>query len=206
MEVITDFFLFMLSVVVISLSGVMSPGPLFAVTIAKATEDRKAGPLISLGHGVVEFPLMFLIYFGFNWLFSLTAVQKTISLFGGFIMIYMAVQMLRNRRGNAEESQMTGHGPLVSAILATIANPYFILWWATIGAALVTNAALFGLVGFFIFAVTHWSCDLLWNTFVSTIVFKSKRFWTPKVRSIVFSFCFLTLTGFGAWFIISTVL
>lgn len=56
MEIITDFYLFMLSVVAISLSGVMSPGPLFAVTIAKASGDRKAGLLISLGHGVVEFP------------------------------------------------------------------------------------------------------------------------------------------------------
>jgi threonine/homoserine/homoserine lactone efflux protein len=206
MEVITDFYVFMLSVVVISLSGVMSPGPLFAVTIAKASEDKKAGPLISLGHGVVEFPLMFLIYFGFNWLFTLTTVQKTISLVGGLIMAYMGVQTLRTRRESAEKSSLLRHGSLVSAILATGANPYFILWWATIGAALVTNAAIFGLIGFLIFAVTHWSCDLLWNTFVSITVFKSKRFWTQKVRSIIFSFCFLTLTGFGAWFIISTVL
>jgi threonine/homoserine/homoserine lactone efflux protein len=206
MEVITDFYLFMLSVVVISLSGVMSPGPLFAVTISKASEDKKTGPLISLGHGVVEFPLMFLIYFGFNWLFTLTTVQKTIGLVGGAIMIYMGVQMLRTRKENVEQSSLSKHGPLVSAILATGANPYFILWWATIGAALVTNAAIFGLVGFLIFAVTHWSCDLLWNTFVSMTVFKSKRFWTRKVRGIVFGFCFLTLTGFGIWFVISTVI
>lgn len=206
MEIITDFYLFMLSVVAISLSGVMSPGPLFAVTIAKASGDRKAGPLISLGHGVVEFPLMFLIYFGLNWVFTLTAVQKTISLVGGFVMIFMGVQMLRTRKESVEQSSMLRHGPLISAILATGANPYFILWWATIGAALVTNAALFGLVGFLIFAVTHWSCDLLWNTLVSITVFKSKRFWTHKVRSIIFSFCFLMLTGFGVWFIVSTVL
>ena len=206
MEVITDFYLFMLSVIAISLSGVMSPGPLFAVTIAKASGDRKAGPLISLGHGVVEFPLMILIYFGLNWVFTLTAVQKTISLVGGFVMMYMGVQMLRTRKESVEQSSMLRHGPVVSAILATGANPYFILWWATIGAALVTNAALFGLVGFLIFAVTHWSCDLLWNTLVSITVFRSKRFWTHKVRSIIFSFCFLTLTGFGAWFMVSTVL
>ena len=89
MEIITDFYLFMLSVVAISLSGVMSPGPLFAVTIAKASKDKRAGILISLGHGVVEFPLMLLIYFGFNWLFTLPPVQRTVSLVGGSIMIYM---------------------------------------------------------------------------------------------------------------------
>ena len=206
MEMITDFYLFILSVVAISLSGVMSPGPLFAVTIAKGSGDRKAGPLISLGHGVVEFPLMFLIYFGLNWVFTLTAVQRTISLVGGFVMIYMGVQMLRTRKQGVEQSSLLRHGPVVSAILATAANPYFILWWATIGAALVTNAAIFGLIGFFIFAVTHWSCDLVWNTAVSITVFKSKRFWTHNVRTIIFSFCFLMLTGFGVWFIVSTVL
>jgi threonine/homoserine/homoserine lactone efflux protein len=206
MEVITDFYLFILSVVAISLSGVMSPGPLFAVTIAKSEKNKKAGPLISLGHGVVEFPLMFLIYFGLNWVFTLTNVQRTISIVGGFIMIYMGVQMLRNRKQSQEQSSMLKHGPVVSAILGTAANPYFILWWATIGAALVTNAAIFGLIGFFIFAMTHWSCDLLWNTVVSITVFKSKRFWTRNVRMIVFSFCFLMLTGFGVWFVVSTVL
>jgi threonine/homoserine/homoserine lactone efflux protein len=206
MEVITDFYLFILSVVAISLSGVMSPGPLFAVTIAKSEENKKAGPLISLGRGVVEFPLMFLIYFGLNWVFTLANVQRTISVVGGFIMIYMGVQMLRNRKQAAEQSSMLKQGPVVSAILGTAANPYFILWWATIGAALVTNAAIFGLIGFFIFAMAHWSCDLLWNTIVSVTVFKSKRFWTRNVRVIVFSFCFLMLTGFGVWFVVSTVL
>jgi threonine/homoserine/homoserine lactone efflux protein len=206
MEIITDSYLFMLSVVAISLSGVMSPGPLFAVTIAKASKDKRAGLLISLGHGAVEFPLMLLIYFGFNWLFTLPPVQRTVSLVGGFIMIYMGIQMLRTRKENGEETTFSRHSSMVSAILATSANPYFILWWATIGAALVTNAALFGPVGFAVFSVTHWSCDLLWNTFVSITVFKSKRFWTQKVRSIVFGFCFVTLTAFGVWFIMSTIL
>lgn len=176
------------------------------MTIAKASKDKRVGLLISLGHGVVEFPLMLLIYLGFNWFFTLTLVQKTISLFGGFIMIYIGIQMLRTRKENEVEAPFLKHSPLVSAILATGANPYFILWWATIGAALVTNAALFGPVAFAIFSVTHWSCDLLWSTVVSITVFKSKRFWTRKVRNVVFGFCFLTLTGFGAWFIISTVL
>lgn len=206
MEIIADFYVFMLSVVVISLSGVMSPGPLFAVTIAKASKDKKAGLMISLGHGVIEFPLMLLIYFGFNWFFTLTTVQKTISLVGGFIMIYMGIQMLRTRKENGEEPSFFRHSSLVSAILATGANPYFLLWWATIGAALVTNAALFGPVGFAIFSITHWSCDLIWNVFVSVTVFKSKRFWTQKMRNIIFGFCFIMLTGFGAWFILSTLL
>ena len=63
MAFIGDFYLFLASVAIISMSGVLLPGPLFAVTIEKASKRRTAGVLIALGHGVVEFPLMFMIFF-----------------------------------------------------------------------------------------------------------------------------------------------
>jgi len=203
---ITDFYFFLLSAILISLSGVMSPGPLFAVTIAKASREKNAGILISLGHGVVEFPLMFLIYFGFAWVFTSDFTQKAIGLVGGALMIYLGFRMLKTQRETEEKSSYFKYGSIASGILATVGNPYFLLWWATIGAFLVMNAALFGLIGFSIFAVIHWSCDLVWNIFVSLMVFKSRRFWTKRVHEIVFGFCFIILTGFGAWFIISVLI
>ena len=206
MDVISDFYLFLISVIFISLSGVMTPGPLFAVTIAKSFKDKMAGVLISFGHGVVEFPLMFLIYLGFTLLKPGSLTYKMISLVGGLILIYLGVQTLKTRKETATESSYSKYGALVSGILATGANPYFILWWFTNGAALVINASIFDFIGFLIFAITHWSCDLLWNTFVSLTVFKSKRFWTKRVREIVFGFCVAVFIGFGTWFIISTIL
>ena len=206
MEIITDFYFFLLSVIFISLSGVMAPGPLFAVTIAKSFKDKMAGVMISFGHGVIEFPLMFLIYFGFTLLEPKSPIHKIISLVGGLILIYMGIQMLKTRKETATESSYSKYGSLVSGILATGANPYFILWWFTNGAALVINASIFGFIGFLIFAIIHWLCDLLWNTFVSLTVFKSKRFWTKRVHEIVFGFCVLVFIGFGAWFVISTIL
>ena len=206
MEIITDFYFFLLSVIFISLSGVMAPGPLFAVTIAKSFKDKMAGVLISFGHGVIEFPLMFLIYFGFTLLEPESLTHKMISLVGGLILIYMGIQMLKTRKETTTESSYSKYGSLVSGILATGANPYFILWWFTNGAALVINASIFGFFGVLIFAITHWSCDLLWNTFVSLTVFKSKCFWTKRVHEIVFGFCIVVFIGFGAWFIILTIL
>lgn len=205
MEAVTDFYLFLISVIFISLSGVMTPGPLFAVTISKALKDRVAGILISFGHGVIEFPIMFLIYFGFVWLFTSSLAQKTISFVGGLILILIGLQMLKTQKETSMESSYSRYGSVVSGILATGANPYFLLWWSTIGAALVINASVYGFEGFLIFAITHWSCDLAWNSFVSLTVFKSRRFWTERVRKIVFGFCFMVLTGFGLWFVISAL-
>jgi threonine/homoserine/homoserine lactone efflux protein len=206
MEAITDFFFFLLSVVFISLSGVMAPGPLFAVTIAKGFKDKTAGILISFGHGVIEFPLMFLIYFGFAQLFASSLTQRIIGLIGGLIMMYMGFRTIKTEKKTSEEYEVYRHSSIIAGILTTGANPYFLLWWATIGTFLIVNATLFGFMGFLVFAVTHWLCDLLWNTLVSVTVFKSRRFWTKKVHNIIFGFCFVVFVGFGLWLIISALL
>jgi len=89
MAVITDFGMFLASVMFISLSGVLLPGPLFAVTIEKAAKRKTAGALIALGHGVVEFPLMFLIFFVLSEFEVPTFVQVAIGLVGGATLMLM---------------------------------------------------------------------------------------------------------------------
>jgi threonine/homoserine/homoserine lactone efflux protein len=206
MEAITDFYLFLLSVIFISLSGVMAPGPLFAATIAKGFKNRTAGIMISFGHAVIEFPLMFLIYFGFAQLLASSLTQRIIGLVGGLLMIYMGFRTIKTEKKTGEEHEEPRHSPIIAGIATTGANPYFLLWWATIGTFLIANATLFGFTGFLVFAITHWLCDLLWNTFVSLTVFKSRRFWTKKVHNIIFGFCFAVFLGFGLWFITSALL
>jgi threonine/homoserine/homoserine lactone efflux protein len=200
-----DLFLFFTSVIFISFSGVMTPGPLFAATINKALKSRIAGVLIALGHGIVEFPLMFLICFGFAPFLASTLTQKIIGFVGGLIMIYMALRMIKVERKAVEADDFAKNSALVAGIITTIANPYFLLWWATIGTSLIMDALLFGFLGFLIFAMTHWLCDLLWDRFIGVAVFKSKRFLTKKARFIIFCFCFGVFVGFGAWFIISAL-
>lgn len=48
---------FLFTAVIISLSGVMAPGPMTTVTISKGSKSPYAGALIAVGHGIVEFPL-----------------------------------------------------------------------------------------------------------------------------------------------------
>jgi threonine/homoserine/homoserine lactone efflux protein len=206
MEPAADFYTFIFSAILLSLSGVMSPGPLFAVTIAKSLKDKMAGVLISLGHGVVEFPLMFLIYFGLSQLLTSSIIQKTIGFFGGLILIFMGVQLFRSREENDNGGSYLKYGSLIAGVLATGSNPYFLVWWATVGADLVMKAAVFGLIGFSVFAVVHWLCDFFWNTFVSVTVFKSQRFWNKKVQTIILGFCIVIFIVFGVWFVISAAL
>ena len=200
MEFITNFYLFLVSVVLISLSGVLLPGPLFAATMEKAAKRKTAGLLIAVGHGIVEFPLMFLIYFWLSQFVIPDVVPVTVGLVGGLLMIYMGFQTFRNRNKNNQKYASPKKDSLVAGIWTTAANAGFILWWLTIGTTLILNAQIFGLLGFSVFAVVHWLCDFVWYTVVAFIIFKSRRFWNEKVHTAIFIFCFAVFVGFGAWF------
>ena len=97
MEYISDFGLFLASVLLISLSGVLMPGPLFAVTIKKASKSKTAGALIAVGHGLVEFPLMFLIFFVLSQFAIPVFVQAGVGLVGGFLMVFMGIQAFQKQ-------------------------------------------------------------------------------------------------------------
>ncbi len=195
--------MFLLSAIGISLSGVMMPGPLTAATIAKGYREQNAGIFIALGHAVIELPLMALIYFGFAHFFVFPEVKKGIGVAGGLMLIFMGVMVLRNIKKARSEVADLPYSSLVTGIMMTGANPYFFLWWATIGIALIATAAQFGIWGLIIFAVVHWSCDLVWEQIVSMSVFRTRHLWTQKVQRIVFGICALVLVGFGIWFCVS---
>lgn len=195
--------LFLLSAVGISLSGVMLPGPLTAATIAKGYREQNAGIFIALGHAVIELPLMALVYFGFAHFFTSPEVKRAIGLAGGLMLIAMGFMLLWNIRKAQAKAAELPYNSLVTGIVMTGVNPYFFLWWATIGIALIATAAQFGIWALVIFAVVHWSCDLVWEQFVSMSVFRTRHLWTQRVQRIVFGICAAVLVGFGVWFGVS---
>jgi threonine/homoserine/homoserine lactone efflux protein len=201
-----SFGLFLLSAAGISLSGVMMPGPLTAATIAKGYREQNAGIFIALGHAIVEIPLIALVYFGLAHFFTNPDVKKIIGVAGGLMLIFMGLMVLRGFKRNMAEAADLPYNSLVTGIMLTGANPYFFLWWATIGIALIVTAAQFGIWGLVIFAVVHWSCDLVWEQVVSVSVFRTKHMWTQTVQLVVFGICAALLVGFGIYFCVSVFL
>jgi threonine/homoserine/homoserine lactone efflux protein len=205
MEFITDFYLFLASVVLISLSGVMMPGPMFAVTIEKAAKRKTAGLLIAAGHGLIEFPFMFLIYYWLSQFAIPDTVPIVIGLIGGLLMMYMGIQTFRKRKNPNALYKSSSQESLTAGLWTTVANAGFYLWWLAVGIPLILNAQIFGLLGFSTFAIVHWLCDFVWYTAVAFIIFKSRRFWTEKAHKAIFIFCFAVFFGFGAWFFSSAL-
>ena len=197
-----DLPVFLIQVVVISLSGVMAPGPVTTAAIALGARSRYAGPLIAVGHGIVEFPLMVLIVLGMDRLFKSTATQITIGLAGGAFLLIMAVQMLRSLKdAENQKAKATKSGPVVTGIILSAGNPYFLLWWATVGLTLATTATQLGIWAFALFAVVHWLCDFIWLGALSWASFKGSVLLGPRSQQIVLLICSLALFIFGLFFI-----
>ena len=194
---------FLLRVAVVSLSGVMMPGPLFAVTVAKSYKSQFAGIKIALGHALVEIPLMLLIYFGFGRFFDQEPVQIALYLAGGGVLVWLGIGMFRARGRVIERGRDLPYNSVVAGVVTSALNPFFILWWATIGSMLIMESLSFGLTGFALLITVHLLCDFGWLSFVSVLVYRTQSLWRGKFQEGLFIACSLLLIGFGGWFLIS---
>ncbi len=199
------FLLFLSEAILISLSGVMAPGPITAVVVGKGSESPWAGALVAIGHGIVEFPLMVAVFFGVGSLVEAPHVRAGIGIIGGLFILWMGIGMLRSMRQEAIERRKDSRSPVVAGILFSIGNPYFLVWWVTVGAALILRSAEFGVLGFIAFAVGHWLCDLLWDWFLSVLSFKGGQFFGNRFQQVVFALSSVLLLFFGGRLVIDAV-
>ncbi len=204
MDGLSEPLLFLGLVAFISLSGALMPGPVFATAVAKGYQDKHAGAKITAGHAVIEIPLVAAIFLGFETVLRDDAVFAAIGLVGGAFLLYMGTSMVRTR---IEDGQVQGSKmrPFTAGVALTAANPYFLLWWATVGASLIGTAIGYGLIILPLFVMVHLACDLGWLEFVSFSVNRSRRFLTGRRYRMLFIACGLLLIVFAAYFMVSSV-
>jgi threonine/homoserine/homoserine lactone efflux protein len=216
-----NIWLFLGTVVVLSTTGVMMPGPVMAASMAKGLKHRWSGVQVALGHAVVEFPTIALIALGFSTVLKDVRVSIGVGILGGILLIYMGLSMFMSRKKSvsklegakdgktSKKKSRTKHDPfpyppLLAGIITTATNPYYFLWWATLGAALILNAVEFGLVILVVMSILHWSIDLGWNAFLGFAVNKSKGF-DERAYLAVFGLCGIIMLAFGGWFLASAL-
>ena len=196
---------FLASVAVISLSGVLMPGPMFAVTVARSYKSRFVGIKVALGHALVEIPLMLLIYFGFARFFDQEPVQIALYLVGGGVLVWMGIGMFRARGRVVERSQDLPYNSVVAGVVTSALNPFFILWWVAIGSMLIMKSLSFGVIGFALLITVHLLCDFGWLFFVSAMVYRAQSLWKGRLQQGLFIACSWLLVGFGVWFLVSGI-
>lgn len=200
-------FLFLLYTIGYSLTGVMAPGAITAATIAQGGRNRWAGSWIAVGHGILEIPLIFVLLFGLGTVLQTVAVRIVIGIFGGLFLLWLAVQMFRDIRRptfDLKNAPQTA-GPLATGFVLSATNPYFLLWWATGGLVLAQQAQGFGPTAVPLFAIVHWSLDLLWLTILSMGAFHGANLLGRRNQKILMGFCAAALTSFGIVFVTGAV-
>lgn len=188
---------FLAQATLISLSGVMAPGPMTATVVGRGSKSPHAGALVAIGHGMVEFPVMVAVFYGVGQLFGLPYVKAGIALVGGLFLLTMGVGMFRGVKRaelGAGEQKRT---PVIAGIALSVGNPYFLVWWATVGAALVLRSVEFGVWGFVLFGLLHWLCDFVWSYFLSALSFKGGQFFGRWFQQAIFVVCGGLLLFFG---------
>jgi threonine/homoserine/homoserine lactone efflux protein len=204
---VTELTVFVAQAVFISLSGVMMPGPLTAATLAAGPTRRHAGLLTAVGHGIVEFPLMLLIMAGTAGVVEHQGFRVGVSLAGGVVLLAMGAGALSRRSGrDGPARRYVGRGLVLTGILLSIGNPFFLVWWATAGLKLATQAVRLGVLACGLFALVHWLCDLIWLEVLSLGAFKGVHMLGGRTGRIITCICAAVMLAFGAAFIIGAAM
>lgn len=199
---------------IIALSGALMPGPLLAVTVRDTTRRGfVAAPLLVLGHGLLEAGLLALILLGLAEWVRGDAATAAIALAGGGMLFWMALGMAREVRtlrfdvigaapnGPSGEG-LSGRGlvrPVVNGIVASISNPYWAIWWATIGLGYLVLSRELGVLGIALFFAGHILADLAWYLFVGFAVSMGRSRFSDRAYRWVVGTC----SGFLFFFALS---
>ncbi len=179
------------------------PGPVTAVVIANARHSPFAGFWVAIGHALVEIPLiLFLAFFAINFMEN-PRIHSIIAFAGAAMLLYMGADMIR-KAGKEESLQAKNYSALLGGIVTTI-NPYFILWWATTGLALLLQAKVFGPGTLVFFIVVHLSVDFLWDGILGYLMHRSGVYNFPKVRKVVTQILGTCLMLLAIYFVFSGI-
>ena len=199
---------FAILVIIISASGVMSPGPLFAANITYGLrEGVKSGIKIAIGHSIVELPLVILLGIGVFSLEIFPEFRTIISIFGAITLFVSAgIQIKTILKKNKNISIKPKQGPIVTGILLSALNPFFIVWWLTIGFKLISDAMLiWAFAGILIVFVFHIWMDFAWLGITAFLASKSRKIISNRNYKIMILVLSGTLIYFGIRFLIDAV-
>jgi threonine/homoserine/homoserine lactone efflux protein len=187
---------------VIGLTGALAPGPTLVATInASIAGDWTTGLKVSLGHVIVELFLVILI------LLELVTIAlpytSAIAGIGGIALIAFGVLTIAGSKKATMKtsSPQTIANPYMAGLVTSAANPYFWIWWLSIGSAMVIAGLQGGLVLVGALMIGHWSADTLWLTLVSTGVSKGRTIVSDSTYQKIIALCGIFLILFGAYYL-----
>jgi threonine/homoserine/homoserine lactone efflux protein len=206
-------------------SGAVVPGSLLAVVVRESVRSGwAAGPVMMIGHGLLELIAIALLITGLISFARAPRARGAIGIVGGVVLVYLGYQtfLLSGATGAAalrgwgdggahSASTMLGvnGAPLLRLVwlgaLMSMANPYWWLWWATIGTAHAGWAVKRGRLGGGVYFTGHILSDVLWYSAVSVALGAGRSLLSASILGAIYVVCGAFLMAMGAVFIVAGV-
>ena len=194
----------------------MAPGPLLTYTIVKTMQTRRLGFLVGFwvigGHAALEFLLIVALLVGLSPLLKSPLTIRILGIAGGLVLVFLGGSLVRNVLGGrlpdvfeqskgSKNDQKKISNPFFGGVLVSMSNPYWWIWWASIGFAFMLQHKIsLGnwplLLAFF---VGHEAGDLAWYSLVSALVYFGRRKIQGKLYHLVLAICGIFMVGFGIY-------
>jgi threonine/homoserine/homoserine lactone efflux protein len=195
-------------------TGAVVPGSLLAVVVSKTLQvGWLAGPVMMVGHALLELVAAALLATGVIYFARHRWVQGSIGLAGGAVLVYLGyltfqvsgVEAARALGGaSAAGGPSTGGwlGLIGLGAVMSVVNPYWWLWWATICPAHMTWALRRGRAGGGVYYVGHILSDIVWYSAVSLALATGRSLLSAGVLQGIYVGAAVLLIVMGLMFVV----
>ena len=199
-----------------ALSGAVVPGPVFALVVSESLRSGKiAGPLIALGHFLIEWFIILMVFLGLGPLLETEYAKIGVSCVGGALLMFMGIRLAKialhlkideNSFSKPNESKRISQNLVASGFLSSCSNPHIFLWWLTMGIPMIMSSiSIAGAMGFASFLIGHVAADLSWFSFVSYSIHKGRRVLKRKAVQAILFISSAFLVAFSIYLIIFAI-
>jgi threonine/homoserine/homoserine lactone efflux protein len=196
------------TVILVSASGVMAPGPLFAANVTYGLQSGgKAGIKMAIGHTIVELPLVILLGIGI-FSFEIFPEFRTVITISGAIVLFVfaGIQIKTTLQMKEKTSFNLKHNAIITGIILSGLNPFFIIWWLSVGLKLISDAMLmWSFVGIVIVFLLHIWMDFVWLYSTGHLASKSSKILSNRNYKILMIGLSSMLIYFGISFITDVI-
>jgi threonine/homoserine/homoserine lactone efflux protein len=199
----------------VAFSGALVPGPMLTLVISSVAEKGFwTSFFIVVGHSLLELAIVLSFFLGALKYLENPFIVKIIGILGGLFLLYLGIDIIisifRKKyvidfKSIVKKRTITGKSTgivILKGILISLVNPYWYIWWITIGAAFIIKSVEFNIPGISSFYLGHISADFIWFLFIGLLINTGRKFFNQKIYNGILAACSVFLFYLGIRFII----
>ncbi len=204
---------------IVAFSGALVPGPMLTLVISSvARKGFWTSFFIVVGHSILELIVVIGFFLGILKFLDNPFIAKIIGILGGIFLLYIGIDIIVSIfkkkfiidfKSALKQRTITGKSTIIvifKGVLISLMNPYWYIWWISIGAAFILKSVQFNTAGITSFYIGHISADFIWYLFIGFLVNTGRRFFNQKIYNGILIACSIFLFYLGIRFIVEAAI